>query len=526
MATQPLVPPPGFPIPRDAVQAEHPKYQQQFRELRFGRETYEGSGAYAPFIKDVTVGDTWPDDEQAGTVTVDTNRRTHLFRHPREKAKFTRRVAMAYYVNVVKKAVNMIAGFLTKQQPDYAEYPDGVSDWMSEVNDAGDTWEQFKSHDVVLPVLYYGWLPLLFRRNATPGAVTAAQQEAMGGGLQVETINPENIIHWRANKHGFDWLKVKTELELTGPLDSEPVTVDRYTWYTQDGWWYVDDPDGKSSELQVVESGTWADGMPIVVWTIRGGALTGDANAIAREAYNVASLTQEEERAATFSMLSMPEAGAGADNRVVTVGQDNILYYPHDSKNRPEWMSPPPQVLAHYMAKLVHLTMEILSTMGLDFDQGGGQTGMAFQFRMSKIVRLLQVLADSFSRAESRSLVRVGIEENDEVDPESRCVWPSEFDAKDIEKELEALQVVLDRVKSEAALVEAQVKIAKAALGDMDEELADTIRDEVTKSVEEQGLDETNDMDDLRARAEEARLLAEAGGPEDADDIQPDGGAR
>jgi hypothetical protein len=525
MATEFVVPPPEFKIDRKVVEAEHPDYQRQFRELRLGREAYEGSGGFAPWLGDVTIGDTWPDDEQAGTLLIDESRRTYLFRHPREKAKFTRRAMMAYYVNVIKKAVNMIAGFLTKKQPDYAEYPDGVSEWMSEVNAAGDTWEQFKSHDVVLPVLYYGWLPLLFRRDATPGATTAAQQEEMGGGLQVETINPETVIHWVANAAGFEWFKVKAKIDITTPMDEQPVTVDRYTWYTQEGWWYVDDPDGKASELQVVESGTWANGMPIVVWAIKGGALTGDANTIAREMYNVASLVQEEERSTTFSMLSAPEAGAVADNRVQTVGGDNIFYFPHDARHRPDWMAPPPQVLAHLMGKLVHLTAEILSTMGLDFDQGGGQTGMAFQFKMSKIVRLLQVLADSFSRAESRSLVRVGIEERDPVDPESRCVWPSEFDAKDIEKEMEALQVVLDRVKSAAAQVEAQVKIAKAGLGDMDEELAETIRDEVEESVEEQGLDEMNNPDDLRARAEAARLEAE-GGPEDAGDLQPDGGAR
>jgi hypothetical protein len=187
-------------------------------------------------------------------------------------------------------------------------------------------------------------------------------------------------------------------------------------------------------------------------------------------------------------------------------------------------MSPPPHVLAHFMVKRAALIEEILSTMGLDFDSGSGQTGVAFQFKMSKIVRLLQVTADSFSRGESRSLVRVA-----PVPEKVRCSWPSEFDAKDVEKELDSLERVIAQVKSEAAKVEAQVKIANAALGDMDEKLRKTIRKEVTVNTKLDDFDKDNNPDELQDRGADAKERLEEGGdggPEDMDDIRADGGAR
>jgi len=531
------IPDPGTTIPRAAVIVEHPRYQAQLRDLRFGRENYEGSGGYAPFLEDVNLSDTQPDDEQAGSFKIDANVRTHLFRHPREKMKFHRRYAMSYLTNVIKKAVNMLAGFLTKKQPFYDKYPKAVTDWMSSVNADGDTWEQVKSHDIVPQTIYYGWLPVIFYRAPTD-AVTAKQQIDQGGQLVVEVINPENIIHWKAGTSGFEWLKVKTVVDKTGPLDEQQVLVDRYTWYTQEGWWAVDDnKDKTASELPIALdddgkpiAGEWANGMPIVVWSLRGGALTQDANAVQREAFNVNSLIQEQERETTFAMLASPGRPAQKGERVAQSGSDNVWWFDDQATNVPFWMAPPPHVLEHFMAKRVALVEEILSTMGLDFDSGSGQTGVAFQFKMAKIVRLLQVTADSFSRSESRSLARVGLEEGEPVDEKVRCSWPSEFDAKDVEKEMDGLERVLAQVKSEAARVEAQVKMANVALGDMDEKLRTTIRDEVKVSEEEADLDADNDPDDLQARGADAKERLDEkggdGGEEEMDDIRADGGAR
>ncbi len=513
-------------VDRQVTISEHPQYLAQYARLRFSRENYEGSGGYAPYVKDVKVADVPPDDEKAGTYRIDTNARTHLWRHPREKKKFERRFVMAYLTNVIKRALSMLLGYLTKQQPLYDEYPQPVKDWLSEVNTAGDDWEQFKEHEILPPLGYYGWLPTIFFHNPTD-TETVGQQEEAGGRLSVEVICPENIIDWRLRSDGsFEWLKVKTQVDRTGPTDGKHALVDRYTWYTQDGWWAVED-DKVSKELPVLkdDSGAYSNGLPVVVWRLRGGALTADADATQRELFNIASLIQEQERGTAFAMLRAPSASS--TDRMKNVGSSTVWWFPHDATNVPEWMEPPGHVLEHLMAKLQHLVEQILENMGLDFDKGGGQTGMAFAFKMSKIVRLLQGIANSLSRGETGCLKRVALELGEKLGPKVRVIYPTEFDAKDVEKHMDGLERILDRSKSSFAKEEADYKLCTAGLGSMDEEKRKKIRKEVKGGWEADDIDADN-QGELELQAEEARKRGEKPDPddEDAKAVQADGGAR
>lgn len=518
----------AFQIPesvhRDIAISEHPNFPAQVRRLRFARESYEGSGGYAPYVEDVTVADTQPDDQKVGSYVVNETARTHLFRHPRERKKFQRRVIMAYLTNVIKRALNMLIGYLTKQQPIYDAYPDRVKIWMSRVNVADDNWEQFKEHEILPRVGYYGWLPLIFFFPDVGDVETAAQRTEAGGDLTVEVICPENIIDWIPTKDGsFEWLKIKTEVDRTGPLDGKHRKIDRYTWYTQYGWFAVED-DKHKTILPVVESGTYSHGLPIVVWRLQGGALTTDADATQRELYNINSLVQEQERGTAFAMLKAPDDGVKDRNK--EVGSSTVWWFPHDASHTPEWMVPPPDVLQHLMAKRASLAAEILENMGLDFDQGGGQTGMAFQFKMSKIVRLLQGVANSLSRGDTRSMARVALELNAPLDDKVRVVWPTEFDARDVEKELDGLQRILDSTASITAKIEADYRMVLAAIGDMDEMKRKAILEEIEDGREQMEIDEDNQQElELKAEEERQRDVPDPD-DEDADDVQADGGAR
>jgi hypothetical protein len=504
----------------DSVRREHPDYQAQYRELRFKRENYEGSGGYAPYLQDVMVDDKTPDDHQSGTLSISA-RRTHLFRHPREKKKFERRMMMAYLVNVIKSALDMVTGYLVKQQPVYDSYPKPIKDWMSVVTAKGDTWEQYKEQEIVPKTLYYGWLPVIFYRPAVDG-VTLHQQEAAGGSLQVGAINPEAIVDWLEDgTGGFVWFKVKEQVDITTPLDKERVVIDRYWYYTQDGWWALND-DGKGQPV-VVASGAWGpSGYPIVIWRISR-SLVADAGATQRELYNVCSLIQEQERGTAFAMLSSPSpSGKNDSERTKRAGSDTVWWFDDQAKHRPEWMSPPPDVLTHLMAKVEALTGNILSQMGLDFDQGGGQTGMAFSFKMSKIVRLLQGLANALSRGEAQSLETVGRLLNAPIPDKVRVVWPTEFDAKDVEKEMDALERILDRVQSATAKVEAQSRMALTGMNDMDETTRTAIRKEVEEGVAEAEINETLGADQ---QPDEDGEPPDEGSEGEGDGV-PDSGAR
>jgi hypothetical protein len=524
--TTKFIPTPGTPLESDVVKREHPLYPAQYNLLRFYREAYEGSGAFAPWTDEVRVSDTVPDDLKDGSVRPDDNRRTALQRHPREGKKFLRRVMQAHPTNKVKSGVQMLSGYLTKQQPTYDDYPTAVKDWMDKVNATGDTWETFKVFELVPKAMYYGRLPVLHYRPLTD-AVTVAQQEEQGGTLTATVINPENVVDWHwGDNDEYTWLKVRSKVDLSSPLDEEKSVIDRYWYYTQDGWWYIDDNGDKM--LPVVASGAWDHGLPIVTWSMLDGiALTADASATQRELYNVSSLVQEQERETAFAMLAMPDPGEEMRAKVMQGGSDNVLWVDRESSIEAKWLTPDTAVLEHFMAKRNELMNEIMSALGLDFDEGGGQTGMAFQFKMSKIDRLIQSLAEAFSRSESRSLQRVGLELGSPVDDKVRVKWPKEFDARDTEKEQDAAERVLDRVGSAAAREDAQYKIAIAGNGQQDEARRKLYRKEIEESVEQEDLDADNARE-LAARAAEAAARGETPGPndEDADDLQADGGSR
>lgn len=515
-------------VSRKRLKKTHPDYDERVHALRFYRESHDGTGGYAPYIADVRVSDTMPDDLKAGSLTEESDRRTHLFRHPREKAKFERRVMMAYLTNVIRRVLTMLVGYLTKTQPSYSDYPKAVTDWMSYSTAAGVTWEDFKISEIVPRLCYYGILPVVTFRMPTPDAVTEAQQEDAGGRLQAQWINPEAIVDWRFGVDDqFDWLHYLEEVDLTGPEDDEPRVVTRHWWLAREGYYYVDDLDKRLQDVPVTAWGEYPNGLPIVVWRIgsNGRSLIADACATQRELFNVNSLIQEQERETTFAMLAAPEDGGTQNRGTRKVGSDNVWYYPSESRVPPHWMAPPPHILEHFMSKRETLCKEILEDMGLDFDSTGGNTGMAFQFAMSKIVRLLNVLATSLQRGEAQTMERVGIELGSPLPDTARCVWPSEFDAKDAEKIMDGLERILDRVKSASFRVEAQVRMAAAGMSDLDETIREKGRKEIEQAEQEEqaahdaGADEQPDDD----------LLALQGGPEEEDigegDGSPDGQA-
>jgi hypothetical protein len=137
------------------------------------------------------------------------------------------------------------------------------------------------------------------------------------------------------------------------------------------------------------------------------------------------------------------------------------------------------------------LAAKISEEMGLDFDQGGGQTGMAFSFKMSKIVRLLKDVVSSLQRAENQTLREVCRQLGEEASDEAISRWPSEFDAKDVQKELESFQLLVEMGVGPTFEAKAKYRAATVAMPDLDEETRKKGKEEIETEVEEQeeGMD-------------------------------------
>jgi hypothetical protein len=467
-----------------------------FYKWRFYRESYEGTGGYGPYVRDITVIDTWPTDEGAGTLYLDTSDRTYLYKHPRERNKFRRRVIMAYLPNVIKRSLNMMVGYITKQTPTRNDWPDRLTKWMSDCNGAGDAWDVFKNTELVTPCLYYGFLPILVHRKPST-AQTQAQLDLENNQPTVSIINPEALIDWVWDDSlNIRMAKVKEKVDVTDTLFTKAhATIDRYWYYTPEGWWYADD-NGEDDDIPIVDVQPWSKPResPFITWRLglTGRSMIADAATTQRELYNVRSEITEQRRETLFCMLSAPDAGGDEnDIRSKRVGSDNVWWFPHDSRHRPDWMAPPAVPMDQMREESNGLALQILEEMGLDFDSGGGTTGMAFSFKMSKIVRLLKDTVASLQRAENQTLREVCRQLGQEADDKAISKWPTEFDAKDVAKELEAMQMLVDMGVGPTFEAEAKYRSATTAMPDMDETARQKGKSEIETEIEEaeEGMD-------------------------------------
>jgi hypothetical protein len=513
------IPSKGTRLKTDDVKRHHDDYtngEQRLYHYRWYRESYEGSGGYAPWVDPVTVADSMPEDTTANSgagasVGPDMSRRTYLFKHPKEGAKFQRRVMMAYLPNVIKRTINMLVGFLTKQTPTRDGFPTKLNDWLDDCNSKGDSWDSIKATTVIKPTMYYGVLPVLVHKELRVEADTAAQDINQ---VRTSPFSPEAIVDWIEGEDGYAAIKVLEVLDQTQSLIGEKDLVDRYWFYEAEGWYYVDTKHGddERSEVPVVASGTWSDGLPMVTWRTEesGTSTIGDAVSTQRELYNACSELTEQRRQVCFAWLTMPNMGE--QSKILTAGSGNVLWAAPDANFTPYYLSPPMEVFDAFKQQVEDLATQILADIGITFDSGGSaSSGMAMSFQMSPFVRMLKDVATCLQRYENRTLREVAKQLDVEMDDEAKSVWPTEFDAKDVQKEIEALVMAIETDLGPSLEEEAKMRIATTTMPDLSEELRDKGRKEIAKEISETKEAEKN-ADDLDAEAARGRIEAAKNG--------------
>jgi hypothetical protein len=511
------IPPPGTPVPREQVEARHPDWKEQRNDKRLYREACESSGGFAPYTDEIRIKDQWPTDESRGSLRIDTDRRTYLYRHPRERRKFWRRAVMAYCPGVTRKSWKTTSGFLTKQDVVYDGYPAPLTDWMQEVNKRKADWQLYRDTTLIPMTLYYGELPVLL--SFPPhDAETRAQQIEQGADLTVTAISPEVIIDWVRDDDGYQWLKYVEERDTTDtPFATTHTITHRYHYITQDGWWYIDEVHDKGEKnWPVVASGEWPiDEMPLVIWkaTESGVSVVHNAAQLERELYNIVSLIQEIERELTFPQRVMPDPGE--KDRASVRATDSDLWADPEATWTPYILAPDAVALERLMAKEENLKVRILEEFGLEFSEGA-TTGVAQSFKMSKIVRFLSDLSDNIEESEFLTHSLAALMLQSELKPKARAQRVKEFDARQMERLVENLLMVLEGPDiGNTAQVRLRTQLVAAVDANPDEETIDEIRDEIQVIVEGE-----SNADDDEPPAEEAE------GEEEAPVVPDEEGAR
>jgi hypothetical protein len=506
------IPTPGTPIPREAVEARHPDWEDERNEKRLYREACESSGGFAPYTHEIRLRDQWPTDESVGSLRIDTVRRTYLYRHPRERRKFWRRAVMAYCPGVTRKSWKTTSGFLTKQDVVYDHYPAPLTDWMQEVNKRKADWQLYRDTTLIPMTLYYGELPVLL--SFPPhDAETRAQQIEQGADLTVTAISPEVTLDWIRDDDDdggcYRELKYVVERDTTPSLlTTSHTTTRRFHYITQEGWWYIDEVHDKGEKnWPVVASGEWpTDEMPLVIWkaTESGVSVVHNAAQLERELYNIVSLIQEIERELTFPQRVMPDPGE--KDRASVRATDSDLWADPDATWTPYILAPDAVALERLMAKEENLKVRILEEFGLEFSEGA-TTGVAQSFKMSKIVRFLSDLSDNIEESEFLTHSLAAQMLGSELDPEARAQRVKEFDARQMERLVENLLMVLEGPAiGNTAQVRLRKQLVAAVDANPDEDTMDEIEKEIQAEVEGESNADEDEMPEGESNADEDEM--------------------
>jgi hypothetical protein len=517
------IPTPGETIRKSIVEAERPaigdqsSYEDRAGIYRFFRDTYTGGGAYAPSTARYSCGNASLYD------TEDSDRLTYLEPHWREEqADFRLRAYRAHYKNYAKhKVIDPIVGLLTKRPPDRTTYPDGIKDWIDDIgnNQGFDLWLK---KEALIWGLSYGHIPVLIS-NDPHTAITKAQQEAEGAKeARLAIIHPDAILDWEIDLDGnYLWIKIKEEradrLDAEGNPSprGEQVLVTRWTWITQEGWYYCDVSEKEAGqEIPVLASGVWPDRVlelkkPPLAHFKRGSestSLLASISSASRRMYNQDSEKASIMRGQAFSILCIPAKGGKAEIDQVNLGIENALAFPDESKHAPFFLTPESGPIEAYERASDLEKADILEQANMSLMEGKGALAAATAaYLWQKTNAMLCDISADIESFEYEIMELVCAWKGIDFSEEARANWPDDFGAIDVERELENAGVFLNLAPGQTAEKAARMRATKTYLPDESEEFYSDVEKELEEEAEAQA--DLTPEDELAAAQAELQAL-------------------
>jgi hypothetical protein len=453
------IPPLDHELDRAVVIDEHPAYPALAKQARFLHSAFSGTGGFAPDLTFYTPADV-PTSKAAFDSWFNKSpvfNDTYLEPNIREGRKFERRLRRSWYENLIRPALQKIAGFLLKIPPDSSKLPPLTQKWLESVSRTGISWDRWMETELIPWALTYGKVTAILDRPSSGAVSRWQQQQASADKLTVGIIHPESIWHWNQSADGrYRWFKyVDTfDSEDNSPLQLGHLQIRRYRVVSDEGWYYVDEEVGPEADqpgkLKVNARGLWkqdaagaaqADklfGMPVAIWQVgsNGESMISEAAQAARARFNHTSCRDNLLRDTAFPTLTGPSQlnDTGDDNAPVVIGTGNYLEYPPDlTAEPPHWISPDSGPFETYAAVIETVGTAIERMLGLDVRQAG-TSGVAKSFDVMELTRLLKDISVDMAEGEHHALTIAAAMHDEELDPEARRGWSTEFDAVDVER--------------------------------------------------------------------------------------------
>ncbi len=494
------------------IKKQHPDFKDKFREYRFHYDCYTGQGGFAAELLRYRMDKGLED-------SIDTGALTYLEPHGAESVpKFRNRILRAYYRNLAKeKIIDPLVGFLTKRTPDRSAYPTDLKEWLSDVGD-GNAWDLWLETTGIPWMLDYGHFPVLITNDPHTADTELQRQQQGAKEARLVEIHPGNIWDWQFTDDGmaYKWLKYVEPFEKSDPLGAVTTSWLRVVWLTEEGWWFVEIPDGETvvlkSDYSVLAAGEWPLEIQALkrppVAELRNGdtraSVLKDIGVSLRRLFNMDSERDEILRNQTFATLVIPARGGKKEIDKVKLGTDNALPGDPDSKWQPFFLTPDSAPADIYEKAIGEMIDDILDQANMSTEKASGaMTAGTAAFKFAQTDRKIAKIAGNLERGEYDFLTIVAAWKRSKLPTEARARWPYTYDAVDKERENQAADDILTHDVGPTAQRLILLKAIKANLPNESEETYTTIDKELEERAgDAQGADETAEQEAARLQAE------------------------
>lgn len=426
-----------------------------------------------------------------------------LQKHPRESAaNYTFRQQLSYYLNHTAPIINACVDPIFKDtiSRDYNE-SELFETFLNDVDRLGTTLQEFMRYNATQAKMY-GVMYILVD-NVSEIGETVADQVNNRQLPYLVAIEPKSVYKWLVNDIG--------ELDLftytTTVFDDEGKAKTQYHEWTRTSWTV------RNEEQKVIATGEHNLGkVPIVQWFGRSSRKIDilpppEYLAIARtnhQVYHLCSLLTQILNMQTFSTLTLPDNGQGADD--ITLGTNNVLLYPAESSHAPAFIAPDRGPAEIIMAVIKMLVDDMYRLSGINSVIGVQEvkSGVAKQWDFERTNQRLADFSVQCESAEKDIIELFELWTNMNVD--YKCDYPREFKINDITDSLAQSQAVLDLgLGSNTLKVETGKKVLDSYMPNIEPETFDEIVAEIEESVQRQEQDETyhNNDDEVEGGAED-----------------------
>lgn len=425
-----------------------------------------------------------------------------LQKHPRENAaNYTFRQQLSYYLNHTAPIINACVDPIFKDtiSRDYNE-SELFETFINDVDRLGTTLQEFMRYNSTQAKIYSVMYVLV--DNVSEIGETVADQVNNRQLPYLVAIEPKSVYKWLVNDIG--------ELDLftytTTVFDDEGKAKTQYHEWTRTSWTV------RNEEQKVIATGEHNLGkVPIVQWFGRSSRKIDilpppEYLAIAKtnhQVYHLCSLLTQILNMQTFSTLTLPDNGQGADD--ITLGTNNVLMYPAESSHAPAFIAPDRGPAEIIMAVIKMLVDDMYRLSGINSVIGvqEAKSGVAKQWDFERTNQRLADFSVQCESAEKDIIELFELWTNMNVD--YKCDYPREFKINDITDSLAQSQAVLDLgLGSNTLKVETGKKVLDSYMPNIEPETFDEIVAEIEESVQRQEQDETyhNNDDEVEGGAD------------------------